>query len=259
MFLAHLNWQQAEPLLKKENLVTMIVVGSTEQHGAIGLLGTDFIIPDYMAKRIEERTEVLVTPTMPFGVAPHHTSFPGTIDIGADGLYCVIKGITKNLMAHGARKFFILNGHGGNDAVLEKVALETFRDGGLCAQVNWWSLAPTLNPKWVTGHGDAQEVAMIRAIDNTLITDKYLVPYKLNHMSDALVNTYMNQVQFRNASVKVTRDVCCTVSTGGFGGLDPSLGTLEWGKEMGEAVIDYCVAFIDEFRKVDLAKAHTHA
>ena len=259
MYLAHMNWKQAEKTLNNPNLVTLIVVGSTEQHGAIGLLGTDFIIPDYMAKQIEARTEVLVTPTVPFGVAPHHTSFAGTIDIGADGLYHVIKGITKNLMAHGARKFLILNGHGGNDATLEKVALETFREGGLCAQINWWSLAPVLNPKWISGHGDAQEVAMIRAIDDSLIKTEYLVPFELNHMSDKLVNTYLNQVQFGGAGVKVVRDVRSTVSTGGFGGLEPSLGTLEWGQEMGAAVIEYCVSFIDEFRNVDLARAHANA
>ena len=259
MYLAHLNWQQAETVLKTPDLITLIVVGSTEQHGAIGLLGTDFIIPDYMARQIEARTEVLVTPTVPFGVAPHHTSYPGTIDITAEGLYLEIKGITKNLMAHGARKFLILNGHGGNDAALEKVALETFREGGLCAQINWWSLAPVLNPKWISGHGDAQEVAMIRAIDDSLIRSEYLVPFKLNHMTDKLVNTYLNQVQFGKASVKVVRDVRSTVSTGGFGGLDPSLGTLEWGQEMGAAVIDYCVDFINEFRKVDLTKAHAPA
>lgn len=259
MYLAHLNWREADVVLKKKDLVTLIVLGSTEQHGAVGLLGTDFIIPDYMARRIDERTEVLVTPTMPFGVAPHHTSFAGTIDIGADGLYCVVKGMFKNLMAHGARKFVILNGHGGNDPVLEKVALETFREGGLCAQINWWALAPVLNPKWVTGHGDAQEVAMIRAIDENLIKMDQLIPFKLNHMSDNLINTYLNQVQFKNAGVKVTRDVRSTVSTGGFGGLDPSLGTVEWGREMGDAVIDYCVDFINEFRNVDLEKAHAKA
>lgn len=259
MYLAHLNWKQAESVLQKKDLITLVVLGSTEQHGAVGLLGTDFIIPDYMAKRIDARTEVLVTPTMPFGVAPHHTSFPGTIDIGFDGLYCVMKGLVSNLMKHGARKFLFLNGHGGNDAVLEKVALEAFREGGLCAQINWWALAPVLNPKWVTGHGDAQEVAMIRAIDPELIKMEYLVPFELNHMTPKMPNTYMNQVQFGKAGVKVTRDVRSTVSTGGFGGLDPSLGTVEWGREMGDAVIDYCVEFIDEFRTVDLAKAHAKA
>lgn len=259
MYLAHLNWREAEIVLRRQDLVTLIVVGSTEQHGSVGVLGTDFIIPEALARRIEARTEVLVTPTMPYGVAPHHSSFPGTIDIGADGLYLVVKGIMKNLMAHGARRFLILNGHGGNDPALDKASLEAFHDGGLCAQINWWSLAPALNPKWVTGHGDAQEVAMVRAIDNTLIKIDQIVPQTINHMSDKLQNTHLNLVQFGKAGIKITRDVRCTVSTGGFGGLEPAHGSLEWGLEMTEAVLDYTVAFIKEFRTIDLEEAHAFA
>ena len=256
MFLARLNWREAESVLKKNDLVVLVPLGSTEQHGPLGPLGTDFFIPEHMAGLIEKRTDVLVTPTMPFGVSPHHTDFPGTIDIGLDGLYSVMKGLTTSLMRHGARKFLFLNGHGGNDPALDKVGLEVFRAGGLCAQINWWSLAPALNPQWTTGHGDAQEVAMIRAIDATLIRDEAPMPTVVNNVSDTLINTHLNQVRFGKSSVKVIRDVRSTVNSGGFGGLDSSLGTLEWGEQMKAAVCDYCVAFIDEFRSVDTDRAH---
>ena len=259
MFLAHCNWQEAEALLTQKDLVVLIPLGSTEQHGPIGPLGTDFIIPEYMAQCIEKRTDVLVTPTIPFGVATNHTSFPGTIDIGTDGLYLVIRGVLQSLMKFGAKKFLFLNGHGGNDVALDKAGLEAFREGGLCAQINWWSLAPALNAKWVTGHGDAQEVAMIRAIDQRLIKDTSLTPTRINHLSEALVNEHLNQVRFKGAHVKVIRDVRSTVNTGGFGGLASERGSVEWGEEMMQAVLDYCVAFIDEFRQVDVAKAHQNA
>ena len=44
----------------------------------------DFLIPDYFAKQIEKRTEVLIVPTVPFGIATHHVECSGTIDIGFD-------------------------------------------------------------------------------------------------------------------------------------------------------------------------------
>ena len=40
----------------KDDLVAIIPIGSTEQHGPVGPLGTDFLIPDYFAKQIEKRT-----------------------------------------------------------------------------------------------------------------------------------------------------------------------------------------------------------
>lgn len=63
-------------------------------------------------------------PTVPFGIATHHVEFSGTIDIGFDGLYAVIKGIVDGLSRHGVKKFVFLNGHGGNTPALDKVALE---------------------------------------------------------------------------------------------------------------------------------------
>ena len=40
MQLAHLNWQEAEKVLADPETLVVIPVGSTEQHGPIGPLGT---------------------------------------------------------------------------------------------------------------------------------------------------------------------------------------------------------------------------
>jgi len=259
MYLENLNWQQAGKVLKTENQVIVVPLGSTEQHGPIGPLGTDFIIPNHFASIIDKRTDVLITPTMPFGVATHHTSFPGTIDIGTEGLYLVMKGITDNLMKHGGRKFLFLNGHGGNTGTLERVSLEIFRAGGLASIIDWWALAPELNPEWKGGHGDGQEVSMIMAIDDTLINKESLVPTKPNHISEEMQSVYINQVLFKGAHVKVVRDIASTVNHGGFGGSDSYAGTKQWGEDMCEGVVNYTVDFIDAFRKIDLAKSHARA
>lgn len=255
MYLANLNWQEAEKLFKREDLVALIPLGSTEQHGPIGPLGTDFFVPDYLAKCVEKRTEVLVAPTMPYGVATHHTSFPGTIDIGMDGLYLVMQGITNSLSKHGVKRFIFLNGHGGNDPVLERVALELNRMGGLGAIIDWWSLAPALNSDWRGGHGDGQEVAMMLAIDETLVKREYLIETKVEHLSKNLINTHLNQVQFQGGSVKIIRDVRSVVNSGGYGGSDSAKATKEWGEAMAARITDYIVDFIEEFKTVERKSA----
>lgn len=252
MYLAHLNWQEAEKVMKKDGLVALIPVGSTEQHGPIGPLGTDFIVPDHFAKQIEAKTEVLVAPTMPYGVAAHHTSFPGTIDIGTEGLYHVMKGVVTHLQKHGVKRFVFLNGHGGNDPVLEKVALEAHRGGGLCAIIDWWSLAPALNPKWRGGHGDGQEVAMILAIDETLVKKEYMRPTNVRHLSPRLTSTRLNAVEFLRAPIKIIRDVRGIADSGGFGGSDSAAGSKAWGEEMRGELLRYMIAFIEEFKTIRL-------
>ena len=44
MYLAEMCWQEAETHLKNTDNVIVIPVGSTEQHGSIGPLGTDWMI-----------------------------------------------------------------------------------------------------------------------------------------------------------------------------------------------------------------------
>lgn len=250
MYLAHLNWQQAKKVLQQEDLVAIIPIGSTEQHGPVGPLGTDFLIPEHFAKCIEERTEVLIVPTVPYGIATHHIEFAGTIDIGFDGLYAVIKGIVEGLHRHGVKKFIFLNGHGGNTPALDKVALEANRHGCLCAQIDWWSLAPMLNPSWKGGHGDGQEVSMILAINEDLVNKDDLVPTQVRHLSANLKNTHLNAVDFKGATIKIIRSVEKVVNNGGYGGSDSYSADKQWGQDMKVALLDYIVDFVNEFKLV---------
>lgn len=124
MKLAHLNWRKAEPVLADPETVVVVPIGSTEQHGPVGPLGTDWLIPEWITNEMEKRTNILVTPVIPFGVATHHTSFPGTIDMGLETLIAVMRGVFGSLARHGARRFVVVNGHGGNDPAIEKAGLE---------------------------------------------------------------------------------------------------------------------------------------
>ena len=47
----------------------ILPVGSTEQHGPSGLIGTDSLCAEAVARALGERTRALVTPTLNFGMA----------------------------------------------------------------------------------------------------------------------------------------------------------------------------------------------
>ena len=59
MYLAKLTTAQAKTVLQNDPIV-VIPVGSTEQHGPQCALGTDFMIPSYLADRIADLDNVLV-------------------------------------------------------------------------------------------------------------------------------------------------------------------------------------------------------
>ena len=118
MFLEKISWVQAQEYFEKKD-IAIIPVGSTENHGSQLCLGTDFLIPRKLCEMMDERLDVLIVPTIPYGVGDQHANFPGTITIGADGLYDLVTRIVNELYRFGIRKFVFLNGHGGNSRFLQ--------------------------------------------------------------------------------------------------------------------------------------------
>lgn len=251
MKLASLSWKQAEEYFK-DNDIIMIPVGSVENHGTQGPLGTDFIIPSHLAEMIEEKTEILVAPTMPYGVCPHHKSYPGTINIGYEGLVNVMRGITSSLFNQGIKRFVFLNGHGGNNAALDTVGLEIYHEGGIVACIDWWSLAGQINPEWKGGHAGGQETSAILAIDDKLVDLDVCLPRESNNLTDDLMVSSINMVRFKDADVRIMRDVRDVVESGWFGPDDPKDATAEVGRIMLDTTANYIADFIKEFKKVKL-------
>lgn len=254
MYLENMTWKRAGECLESSPLV-LIPLGSVEQHGPIGPLGTDFLIPDAFARRIEERMpdDVLVLPTVQYGVCPYHMGFPGTIDIGTDALTLVLRRIAEAMMRCGARKFFFLNGHGGNGPALDAAALSIYREGGLAAVADWWSIAGQLNPDWVGGHGMGQEASMMMSIRPGTVDLGTIFRGRVNHLGDSLRNTHLTQVRFGKGTFRIVRDVCDVETSGAFGGPDdPAKASKEWGDEMFATMTEYFCDFLREFQSVPL-------
>ena len=67
MYLAKMTTAQAKEAFEKDPII-VIPVGSTGQHGTQGALGTDFMVPSYLADHVEDVDNVIVAPTVPYGV-----------------------------------------------------------------------------------------------------------------------------------------------------------------------------------------------
>ena len=70
--LALRGWHEVETYLQNCKAV-IVPLGSTEQHGPTGAIGTDALTAEAVALEVGKRTGVLVTPAQAFGMAePHH-------------------------------------------------------------------------------------------------------------------------------------------------------------------------------------------
>ncbi|MFN4089588.1 MAG: creatininase family protein [Alphaproteobacteria bacterium] len=139
------TWQEVDAYLTRSKGI-VVPVGSTEQHGPNGLIGTDAICPETVANGVAARLEVLVGPTLSIGMAQHHMAFAGTITFRPSTFMAVLKDVIGSLEAHGFERIYFLNGHGGNIATITAAFSEVYAERSLagragalrCRLANWF-------------------------------------------------------------------------------------------------------------------------
>jgi len=151
--LLHLStWPEIETYLAQSSQGIIMPIGSTEQHGPTGLIGTDAICAEAIAQGVGESAHALVGPTINVGMALHHTAFPGSISLRPSTMILVIRDYLISLTRAGFRKFFFINGHGGNVATLKAAFAESYTvladlaipdaDRVQCRVANWYMCRP---------------------------------------------------------------------------------------------------------------------
>src|SRR5580658_10963091 len=76
--LADLTWVEAEKALKPETVVVIPIGAESKEHGPHLPLKTDFIQAEYLKRRILERSDVVVAPTVNYHYYPAFGEYPGS-------------------------------------------------------------------------------------------------------------------------------------------------------------------------------------
>ena len=134
MQLALATWQEVEEYLRTQSGI-ILPIGSVEQHGPNGLIGTDHLTAEFVARGVGDRIGCLVAPTLAYGMSQHHLGFTGSATLKPSTLMLVVRDVVQSLAVHGFRRFFFINGHGGNIATVtaafdELYAMRLPRRGG---------------------------------------------------------------------------------------------------------------------------------
>lgn len=120
-----MTWTEVEEYLKVSQGI-ILPIGSTEQHGQTGLIGTDTICAEGIARGVGEMTNTVVAPTINVGMALHQAAFPGAIALRPNTLIELIQDYLTSLARAGFTKFFFVNGYGGNVATLRAAFAESY-------------------------------------------------------------------------------------------------------------------------------------
>ena len=121
------TWPEVEDYLTRSRGF-IVPIGSTEQHGPMGLIRTDAICAEEVARAGGDIAGALVGPTISVGMSHHHMDFPGSMTLKSSTLIMVIRDYVLSLVDHGFERFLFLNGHGGNVASLGAAFYEIYAD-----------------------------------------------------------------------------------------------------------------------------------
>jgi creatinine amidohydrolase len=164
---------------------TLIVLptGATEQHGPHLPVGTDTFAVEHIARAAAaiaaEQISVLVAPTLPYGSSHHHIPFGGTMSLSTEVYYRVLVDLCESLIACGFRRFFLVNGHGGNDELVQLAArdLALKHDAHLAAASYWnatWTALTDVGAHeqgGLPGHAGSFETALVLALRPELVVE----------------------------------------------------------------------------------------
>jgi creatinine amidohydrolase len=242
-----LTWPEIEAYLK-ENDVVLFPTGSTEQHGRHIAEDNDAFTSFQIAKRVAEKTGVLVAPTMPFGYSVHHMKFPGTITLTFETLVSAYKEVCECLLRHGFKKIVIFNGHGGNTNAIAQALREVREETG--------SIVYSLMVFPMEGGFGAESTKIIKqeggghACELETSIGLYLGQRILFEKAEKWkppkgVTDFDRRYQGKVATARNFDEITEAGSLG-----DPTLATREKGEIMVEAVVQEISAFIEELKKV---------
>jgi creatinine amidohydrolase len=151
------------------NGVTILPTGAVEQHGPHLPLDTDsytaFVVSVRAAQRIAE-FPVLVLPPVWWGLSPYWMIFPGTITLRPEVLLELIVDIGTSVAQHGFRRMVIVNGHGGNDGLIQAAAVKASSGRFQVAALSYWNLISEPMRRLSThdggaiGHGGEMETSL---------------------------------------------------------------------------------------------------
>ena len=181
MRLEYATWREVEAYLEKSDGI-IIPTGSTEQHGPMGLIGTDAFCAEKIAWEAGKVLNVYVAPTLAYTPAPFNMSFPGTISISEELFESLLIEVINSLKQHGFKKFYFINGHGANLKSLKNL-MNQFSNIKIHIK-SWWDyekvkqLRHSRFGEWEGMHATPSEISITQATNRIIISDEAQNPPK---------------------------------------------------------------------------------
>ena len=236
-----------------EDPVIILPLGSVEVQGPCNPMG-DFMLAVRIAAAVAERTGAIAAPCMPFGYADVFRPVAGGMQLRADTFRAVVQDLVGGFLDHGLHRVLILNGHTGNNGLLEITTHEIRRTRGVI--VPWINIWPTGIRANAAAHGENAGRSTGHGADPIgSVYEHYFPELTRREMADhpetpktllGLPTTGLNGLRLGDVPIggPVTMLDHCDATVGG----DPSLANEAAGRVFADFIITTCCKLVEHLK-----------
>lgn len=249
----HLRWEQIDAM--DRDTPVLVPTAAIEQHSRHLPVSTDTTLITAICRRLDEACGggLLVLPTLWLGCSRHHRNYPGTLTTALDHFSASLFDVVDSVLHAGFRKVLILNGHGGNGAVLS-VTLEKLMyayPDRTVAGASYWDIAgPAManvrrSGPGGLGHACEMETSIMLAVDAEHV-DMSRAAADGTQTGSRFTQIDMLGLGCGPGSIGRPRTFEAMSRHGGFG--DPTTATAERGEQFLTAIIGALREAVDDLR-----------
>jgi creatinine amidohydrolase len=107
--LADLTWIEAERALTPDAVVVIPLGAAAKEHGPHLRLDNDFVMAEYLKRRVLAEADVIAAPTLPYHYYPAFLEYPGSTHLSLETARDVVVDVVRSLAGYGPRRFYVLN------------------------------------------------------------------------------------------------------------------------------------------------------
>ncbi|HDR16732.1 MAG TPA: creatininase family protein [Desulfobacteraceae bacterium] len=258
-FIENMSWEAFRDAVS-EDPVVVVPMGSTELEGPHLPLGTDTIVADGVARRLDGGPGVLIGPTLPIGYSKWFLPYPGTITLETETLIQVLVEYIGSLIIGGVKRFVFLNAHKGNNAAIESASRRILEHHKVrMGMLSIWKLAHDLcavkdqmAEEGRFTHSGELMTSAVMALEPESVVENRIRADTVKPLENSLLNlkNSLGETEFMGSVQIVFQKIQDVTDSGTLG--DPTAATAEKGEAVIKRIVEYAQAFLVEFRKLPL-------
>lgn len=254
--LQFMAWKEVEAAFQTDPVV-IIPLGSMEVQGPHSIVG-DYVAAEEVAQEVCRQSGAYCAPVVPFGNSEYFRAFPGTISVQPMTLYSWVMDMCTSLIEHGITKILFINGHAGNDSILEWVGRDVRREHNLVlGRLNIWRTMPAAEKKELygdkaskVGHGGGQVDAVMRYLHGDCVKEELAGEPDIVRQWEDFEMTGIGKTKINGIEACIYTNLEDMSKQGSLG--DPFASTAEIGEVFFKKMVECGVEFVARMKNSDM-------